>query len=47
MNRPKESLMSTSKLLSLVLRHQPEVVGMQLDPEGWLPIDDLIEESII
>ncbi len=33
---------TTSKFLSLVLRHQPEVIGMQLDPEGWLPVDDLI-----
>jgi len=37
------SLSSTSKFLSLVLRHQPEVIGMQLDSEGWLPIDALIE----
>ncbi len=36
------NLKSTSKFLSLVLRHQPEVIGMQLDPEGWLPVDDLI-----
>ena len=38
-------LKSTSKFLSLVLRHRPEIVGMQLDPEGWLPIDELIENS--
>jgi putative RNA 2'-phosphotransferase len=43
----KNSLTSTSKFLSLVLQHQPEVLGMQLDPEGWLPIDELIKESII
>jgi putative RNA 2'-phosphotransferase len=36
---------STSKFLSLVLRHQPEVVGMQLAPEGWLPINELIENA--
>ena len=41
----RNSLTSTSKFLSLVLRHQPEVVGMQLDPEGWLPIVDLIENA--
>lgn len=45
MNNPKKVLTSTSKFLSLVLRHQPEVVGMQLDPEGWLPIDELIENA--
>lgn len=45
MNKPLKSLTSTSKFLSLVLRHQPEVVGMQLDPEGWLPIDGLIQNA--
>ena len=40
-----KSLTSTSKFLSLVLRHQPKVVGMKLDPEGWLPIDKLIENA--
>ena len=34
-----------SKFLSLVLRHQPAVIGMQLDIEGWLPIDELIENA--
>ncbi len=45
MNKSQKSLTSTSKFLSLVLRHQPEVVGMQLDLEGWLPIDELIENA--
>ena len=45
MNKFPKSLTSTSKFLSLVLRHQPEVIGMQLDPEGWLPIDELIENA--
>ena len=43
MNQSPKSLTSISKFLSLVLRHQPEVIGMQLDAEGWLPIDELIE----
>ncbi|KAA1258056.1 RNA 2'-phosphotransferase [Rubripirellula obstinata] len=38
-------LTSTSKFLSLVLRHQPEVVGMKLDEEGWLDIDELISSA--
>lgn len=42
MSKSPKSLTSTSKFLSLVLRHQPAVIGMQLDPEGWLPIDELI-----
>lgn len=37
-----KTLQTTSKFLSLVLRHQPEVIGMQLDEEGWLAIDELI-----
>jgi putative RNA 2'-phosphotransferase len=38
-------LVSVSKFLSLVLRHQPGVVGMQLDDEGWLSIDKLIANA--
>lgn len=34
-----------SKFLSLVLRHKPEEIGMQLDPEGWLDIQELIENA--
>ncbi|MGB7325232.1 MAG: RNA 2'-phosphotransferase [Rubripirellula sp.] len=37
-----KKLVSTSKFLSLVLRHQPEVIGMTLDAEGWLDINALI-----
>ena len=40
-----KSLVSTSKFLSLVLRHQPEVVGMELDEEGWLEINALIDAA--
>ncbi len=31
-----------SKLLSLVLRHEPGAVGVALDPEGWVSIDALL-----
>ncbi len=37
-----KTLVSTSKFLSSVLRHQPEVIGMTLDAEGWLDINALI-----
>lgn len=43
-NSEKE-LLRTSKFLSLVLRHQPEVIGLQLDEEGWLDIDALVAAS--
>ncbi len=45
MTTSKDQLTKTSKFLSLVLRHRPGLVGMQLDSEGWLPIDDLIENA--
>lgn len=31
-----------SKFLSLVLRHQPEVAGLKLNPQGWAPVDHVI-----
>lgn len=31
-----------SKLLSLVLRHQPEAIGLDLDENGWADVDDLL-----
>ncbi|WP_207424617.1 RNA 2'-phosphotransferase [Desertivirga brevis] len=34
-----------SKFLSLVLRHQPETIGIELDENGWTEIDVLIEKS--
>ena len=33
-----------SKLLSLVLRHKPEVIGIQLDQNGWVEVDFLLEK---
>lgn len=38
---PKQ-LVSHSKFLSLVLRHQPEAVGITLDSAGWISVDDLL-----
>ncbi|WP_261343868.1 RNA 2'-phosphotransferase [Novipirellula aureliae] len=40
-----KQLVSTSKFLSLVLRHQPDVIGIELDPEGWASIDRLIKNA--
>ncbi|MDF0495429.1 RNA 2'-phosphotransferase [Bradyrhizobium yuanmingense] len=34
-----------SKFLSLVLRHQPETIGLVLDSQGWASIDDLIAKA--
>ena len=33
---------STSKYISLILRHHPEVIGISLDEHGWAVVDDLI-----
>jgi putative RNA 2'-phosphotransferase len=33
----------TSKFLSLVLRHQPEIIGASLDEAGWVAVSDLLE----
>ncbi|WP_257166386.1 RNA 2'-phosphotransferase [Bradyrhizobium sp. SRS-191] len=35
-----------SKFLSLVLRHQPEAIGLVLDSQGWAVIDDLIARAV-
>ena len=34
-----------SKFLSLVLRHQPETIGIQLDQNGWTDAAELIEKA--
>lgn len=33
-----------SKFLSLVLRHQPEVIGLNLDEKGWANVEELQEK---
>ena len=33
-----------SKYLSLVLRHQPQALGIQLDQEGWAVVDELLQK---
>lgn len=32
----------TSKFLSRVLRHEPESIGLTLEPDGWVPVADLL-----
>ncbi len=38
----EENLIRTSKFLSLVLRHQPDAAGIQLDAAGWVKVDELL-----
>jgi len=35
-------LVRVSKFLSLHLRHQPAVLGLTLEPGGWVPVADLL-----
>ncbi len=37
-----QDLSSTSKFLSLILRHKPEVIGITLDMHGWADVRELI-----
>ena len=37
--------MRTSKFLSYILRHEPEAIGIQLDSEGWVDLNALIDAA--
>lgn len=39
------NLTSLSKFLSLVLRHEPEHIGIKLDDAGWVNVDELLSRS--
>lgn len=39
-----KNLQQTSKFLSLILRHRPEKIGLDLDPNGWAKVDELLEK---
>ncbi|MEO6316795.1 MAG: RNA 2'-phosphotransferase [Chitinophagaceae bacterium] len=41
-----QQLNHISKLMSLVLRHQPEKIGLQLDAHGWTPVQALIDKLL-
>lgn len=38
-------LTSISKFLSLVLRHEPQHIGLELDEAGWTPVDILLQKA--
>jgi putative RNA 2'-phosphotransferase len=40
-------LTSTSKFLSLVLRHEPQRIGLSLDSAGWVTIDELLAKTAL
>lgn len=39
-----QQLRKTSKFLSLLLRHQPELIGLQLDAQGWTDTQELLQK---
>jgi putative RNA 2'-phosphotransferase len=39
------SAVRISKFLSLVLRHQPEKIGLRLSDSGWASVEELIDAS--
>lgn len=32
----------TSKYISKLLRHEPELIGLEVDEQGWAPVDQLL-----
>ncbi len=38
-------LTKISKYLSFILRHNPDAIGMKLDPDGWLNVEELIKNA--
>lgn len=40
-----DRIVKISKFLSLVLRHRPEKIGLELDESGWASVEQLIEAS--
>ncbi len=38
-------LVKLSKFLSYVLRHQPESIGLTLDPNGWVEVEVLLRQA--
>ncbi|MDR2095148.1 MAG: RNA 2'-phosphotransferase [Treponema sp.] len=40
-----KNLLQISKFLSLVLRHQPETIHLNMDNNGWVDIDELIHNA--
>jgi putative RNA 2'-phosphotransferase len=39
----KKELITTSKFLSLILRHKPDTIGVSLDAHGWVSIQALLD----
>ena len=40
-----KKLTTISKFLSLVLRHEPQRIGLALDAAGWVAVDELLAQA--
>ena len=40
-----QNIKRISKFLSLILRHQPQKIGLTLDKNGWASVADILEKS--
>lgn len=38
----EKEIIKTSKFLSLILRHEPARVGLDLDGAGWVSVDEML-----
>ena len=41
----EKEIKQISRFLSLILRHQPEKIGVQLDKNGWAKVEELLTKS--
>ncbi|WP_448697847.1 RNA 2'-phosphotransferase [Mucilaginibacter sp. AW1-3] len=41
----EKDITSISKFLSLILRHQPQLIGIELDGQGWVNVDELLKQA--
>lgn len=41
----EKQITGTSKFLSLVLRHQPQLIGITLDEQGWVSVEELLQQA--
>ena len=42
MKEKNYDLTKISKYISLILRHKPDVIGIQLDTNGWANVEELL-----
>lgn len=40
-----DKITETSKFLSYILRHHPDTIGLEIDPQGWAHLPSLIEKA--